>query len=225
MKANYKTAKRALLHFPHAKLTAPALPVPSELFASTRLRDTVAKLTETAEAMFMVSISAQKLGIPWRLVLINNAAQRKAFTALVNPKVVHADTVCHGMWENCISLGATYVWTRRPRRITVEFVDADGVPQRADLSALSARAFLHELDHLDGKCLLTAAPSRDFAVTSNALMQRHTWRKDFPSAAAYATPLFHYFDESSGRVLPVPELSEEANEMNRQMPCEEYLPA
>ena len=222
METAAQIARRSLLRYPHAKLTTPSQAVPSELFGSEQLRNAIARLSDTAQAMYLLSVSAPKLRIPWRVLLISNP-QRTAYDAFINPKLVESDAVHHGMWENCVSLEVMYVWMRRPRQITLEAADANGERRVSKHAGLAARMILHELEHLDGKCILTQAPSRDFIVTSDALMQRHTWRSDFPSREAYRTPLFQYFDEATGLVAPVPALTQEAHEANRQMPCTEKL--
>ena len=68
----------------------------------------------------------------------------------VPPKIVaYAGEQCEQ--EGCLSLPGKWGKTRRPMHVTVRAQGLDGEEVEYTGSDLLARAFCHELDHLDGK--------------------------------------------------------------------------
>ena len=53
--------------------------------------------------------------------------------------------------EGCLSIPGVFGTTRRPRAVTVRALDRNGNEVEYSGKDLLARAFCHELDHLDGK--------------------------------------------------------------------------
>jgi peptide deformylase len=52
--------------------------------------------------------------------------------------------------EGCLSFPGLFLNIERPSWIEVEFTDENGTVNQTRLDGISARCFLHELDHLDG---------------------------------------------------------------------------
>jgi len=68
---------------------------------------------------------------------------------LVNPIIVNQE----GRQieeEGCLSCPGQYAKTIRPYHVTVEAFDRNGNMAKHKAKALKARAFCHEIDHLDG---------------------------------------------------------------------------
>ena len=71
----------------------------------------------------------------------------------INPRFVERE----GMQleeEGCLSLPGFNATVARPSRAVVEGLDRDGTLHTVEGSELLARAFQHEMDHLDGKVFL-----------------------------------------------------------------------
>ena len=68
---------------------------------------------------------------------------------LINPKIV-AKAGNQEEAEGCLSLPKTWGITRRPRAVTVRALNRKGEEVEYTGRDLLARAFCHELDHLDG---------------------------------------------------------------------------
>lgn len=68
-----------------------------------------------------------------------------------NPKIVSVSSETVVMKEGCLSFPNLILSIERPRQIKVRFSDPKGQAKTVDLVGLSARVFLHEMDHLDGK--------------------------------------------------------------------------
>ena len=52
--------------------------------------------------------------------------------------------------EGCISVPGRWGITTRPEKVTVKYYDKFGKETVAEGTGLRARAFCHEIDHLDG---------------------------------------------------------------------------
>ncbi|KNH03834.1 hypothetical protein XU18_0639 [Perkinsela sp. CCAP 1560/4] len=220
-KAAYQ-AKQAILCHPHSKLSLTADEVSFSTFDMSLLRSSIAKLRDSACLLNLHSICGPKLSFPYRVVLLRST-QGFDFDAYINPRIVQAEAQHYGMWESCISLDGISAWLTRSRSISVESCDESGNAKRVTLQGLAARLFLHEMDHLSGECIITRAKSRQFVVTSNALMQKHLWEANFPSPEAFATPMFCYYDFASRRVERTPELAMESAQMNTLFPKDPAL--
>lgn len=70
-----------------------------------------------------------------------------------NPKVLRSSEQCEVEDEGCLSLPNIIVGVPRPVWIEVEYTDETGMEHQETLWHLSARVFLHELDHLNGKLI------------------------------------------------------------------------
>ena len=68
---------------------------------------------------------------------------------LVNPVIIEESGVQEGS-EGCLSLPGEYGITRRPMNVTVKAQDRNGNTFTVSGEALKARAFCHEIDHLNG---------------------------------------------------------------------------
>jgi peptide deformylase len=71
--------------------------------------------------------------------------------ACINPKVVESSADVLKSDEGCLSYPGLYVKIDRPNWVQVEFTDENGQTKQTRLEGLSARCFLHELDHMNGK--------------------------------------------------------------------------
>lgn len=70
--------------------------------------------------------------------------------AVVNPVVLWESPDTTNYLEGCLSFVGQLRLVRRPNCIKVEFRTPRGKRERMFLKGLSARCFLHELDHLNG---------------------------------------------------------------------------
>ena len=77
---------------------------------------------------------------------------------LVNPVIIEADGEQVGA-EGCLSVPGEFGIVKRPEHVKVRAQDRYGVFFEVEGEGLTARAFCHELDHLDGT-LFTSKASR-----------------------------------------------------------------
>lgn len=104
-------------------------------------------MKETMRAANGCGLAAVQVGVLRRVVVIEEDGK---LYELINPRIVaHAGT--QEDCEGCLSIPGIYGITRRPRAVTVRALDRDGNEVEYSGKGLLARAFCHELDHLDGK--------------------------------------------------------------------------
>jgi len=108
-------------------------------------------MIETMYAAPGIGLAATQIGIPKRVFVtdVSNGRDRRALIVMANPVVVERD----GMQleeEGCLSVPGFNATVVRPSRIVVRGLDRYGNELTIEGKALLARAFQHELDHLDG---------------------------------------------------------------------------
>ena len=92
-------------------------------------------------------LAAVQVGVLRRVVVIEGEDGR--IYELINPKIV-ARAGTQEECEGCLSIPGVYGITKRPRAVTVRALDRNGNEVEYTGRDLLARAFCHELDHLDG---------------------------------------------------------------------------
>ena len=113
-----------------------------------RIRQLVDDMIETMRAHDGCGLAAVQVGVLRRVVVIE--VEEGNPMVLINPKIV-AYAGEQEETEGCLSLPGKWGKTRRPRHVTVRALDLDGTEREYNGSDLLARAFCHEIDHLNGK--------------------------------------------------------------------------
>lgn len=112
-----------------------------------RLEELIKDMLETMYSENGVGLAAVQVGVLRRIVTIDVG---EGPIILVNPVIVEKDGVQTGQ-EGCLSVPNKVGIVARPNHVIVEALDENMEPQRLEGEGLLARAFCHELDHLDGK--------------------------------------------------------------------------
>ena len=115
-------------------------------------------LDDMRETMYLangVGLAAPQVGILRRIVVIDIG---DGIIELINPEIVETEGTQVGR-EGCLSVPDECGIVERPMIVTVKALDRYGEPFVIRGEELLARAFCHELDHLDGK-LYTDIASR-----------------------------------------------------------------
>ena len=72
------------------------------------------------------------------------------YVAFFNPKITAMSEETVHMSEGCLSFPLLELKITRPSGIVVEYQDYNGEVKKANYVGVSARCFLHELDHMNG---------------------------------------------------------------------------
>jgi len=116
------------------------------------------ELEQLAEDMFLsmyaaqgVGLAAPQIGLNLRLAVIDVTAGKnpEAKIVLANPEIIHAEGEKREE-EGCLSIPGFRGYVVRPQFVTVQAQDAKGQPFEMRGEDLLARAFCHEIDHLNG---------------------------------------------------------------------------
>ncbi len=118
-----------------------------------RLHQLLDDMKETLIEEDGVGLAAPQVGIQRRacIVLETNVEedQEPYFIELVNPEIIASDGEQTG-GEGCLSFPGQYGIVTRPDHVVVRAQDRNGVVFEVEGVGLTARAFCHEIDHLDG---------------------------------------------------------------------------
>jgi peptide deformylase len=139
---------RPILRYGEQPLHKPAAPVPA---IDDGVRQLVSDMIETMYAAPGVGLAAPQVGVPLRVFVVDVSVGRKPADLLVmiNPVFVERD----GMQleeEGCLSVPGFNATVVRPSRAVIKGLDQSGTEHVVEGRDLLARAFQHEMDHLDG---------------------------------------------------------------------------
>jgi len=131
-----------------AVLETPARPV--EKF-NDELRQLCDDMFESMYAASGVGLAAPQIGIARRLAVIDVTVGKnpEARLVLANPEIIHLEGEQREE-EGCLSVPGFRGNVARPQYVTIRAQDAAGTSFEMNGEGLLARAFCHELDHLDG---------------------------------------------------------------------------
>ena len=121
--------------------------------AVTKFDRTLASILEDmAQTMLAangVGLAGPQIGFMRRVCVVLDTLDNDKIIEMVNPEVVETEGEQTGS-EGCLSFPDKFGMVTRPRIVTVRAQDRNGEWFTVKSHDLTARAFLHEIDHLDG---------------------------------------------------------------------------
>lgn len=115
-------------------------------------------MIETMRAADGCGLAAPQVGILRRIAVVE--VEPGVVYELINPKIVAFSGEQEGR-EGCLSVPGRWGIVKRPLHVTVEATNRQGEVYRVTGHELLARAFCHEIEHLDGKLYIDCAVSMD----------------------------------------------------------------
>ena len=111
----------------------------------------VGDMIETMYAAPGVGLAAPQVGVALRIFVVDVSVGRdpNGLIVMINPEFVVRD----GMQleeEGCLSVPGFNATVVRPSHVIIKGLDRDGSEHQQEGNGLLARAFQHEMDHLDG---------------------------------------------------------------------------
>lgn len=103
-------------------------------------------MLDTMRAANGVGLAAPQVGILRRIVIVDIG---EGLIEMINPEIVATEGEQEGE-EGCLSVPDEVGIVKRPNIVTVMATDRNGEPFTIRGEGLLARAFCHEIDHLDG---------------------------------------------------------------------------
>ncbi len=127
----------------------------------TRVDDSIRKLiddmVETMVAAPGVGLAANQVGVALRVIVVKTDAN---LYSLVNPEMVKATGEQVGL-EGCLSIPGYVGEVKRALRVVVRGLNRHGKTVRIKGDDLLARAFQHEIDHINGVLFIDRLTSLD----------------------------------------------------------------
>ena len=118
-------------------------------------------MVETMRAANGAGLAAPQVGVLRRIVVVET--EDDGLFQLINPKII-AYSGEQESEEGCLSVPGRFGITRRPMHVTVRALNRKGETVDITASGFLAKAFCHELDHLDGKLYVDCAIKMDSDV-------------------------------------------------------------
>jgi peptide deformylase len=161
-----------------------AVEVPAHEIVTPPFRELVAMMIATMRAAPGVGLAAPQIGLPLRVIVVEDPADRLAALpaedlkerervpfptrALFNPVVTPIGDERATFFEGCLSVDGFVALVERYRDVEVTALDEDAAPVSLTLRGWPARILQHEVDHLNGTLYVDRMLTRTFATVANA---------------------------------------------------------
>lgn len=106
---------------------------------------------ETMQAHDGIGLAAPQIGKNLRVAVVEIEEDDRF--DLINPEIVEAKGEDIDV-EGCLSIPGRYGTVKRADEVTVRYFDREGTEMEVTAYGYLARAFQHEIDHLDGKLFI-----------------------------------------------------------------------
>jgi peptide deformylase len=141
-------AVRTCIPWPDKRLRTAATDVSA---ITDEVRGIWADLIDTMEAMPGVGMGANQIGVMLRLAVVDASKERGKVIRMANPEILHASVELREHDEASPNLRGVSAIIKRPRAVTVKFLNDKGIIDRRDFIGLAATSIQHQIDHLNGK--------------------------------------------------------------------------
>jgi peptide deformylase len=147
----FKTEAKMILEiktFPDEVLRKKSTPVET---VDDNIKELLDNMAETMYNAPGIGLAAPQVGVNKRVIVIDitGPEEKSGLMKIVNPEILEMDGEVVGE-EGCLSVPEEYAEVKRAEKIKVKFLDENSVEHIIEADGLLARAFQHEIDHLDG---------------------------------------------------------------------------
>ncbi len=139
---------RRIVPWPNACLRTAAAQVPEITDDIRALWD---DMIDTMDAMPGVGLAAPQIGVLVQVAVVDASQQRNKRIRLANPVILDASAILNEHDEASPNLPGVSAVIKRPRGVTVRYMDENGVITRRDFVGLEATSVQHQIDHLAGR--------------------------------------------------------------------------
>ncbi|MEE2946614.1 MAG: peptide deformylase [Pseudomonadota bacterium] len=138
---------RPCLPWPDKRLRVAAEPVEA---LTDEDRQTWQDLIDTMEAMPGVGMGANQIGVLRRLIVVDASNERGQAVKMANPEILHESIELREHEEASPNLPGVSAVIKRPRAVTVRYMDENGDMAEKDFVGLWATSVQHQIDHING---------------------------------------------------------------------------
>ena len=111
------------------------------------MTNTINRLKMTMKLYNGLGLSANQCGVFERVFIVGN---NEIVIVCINPKVIKVSEDLIKDNEGCLSFPGLFLKIERASSVEVEYYDLQGKKYNTTFTGLTARCFLHELDHMNG---------------------------------------------------------------------------
>lgn len=139
---------RAFLSHGDPRLHRPAAPIEAVTESVRMIWD---DMIDTMDAMPGVGLAAPQIGIMQRLAVVDASEKRGQAVRMANPEILHESVQLRSHEEASPNLPGVSALIKRPRAVTVRFLNDRGEIEDRDFVGLWATSVQHQIDHLNGR--------------------------------------------------------------------------
>lgn len=171
--------------------------------ASAEIQGLIDRMIEVMRAAPGVGLAAPQIGVPLRVLVLEDSAERMAkltpaeiaerervvvpVRVFINPVLRPLGDDRRTFFEGCLSVDGYAALVERHAEVEVTGLDRHGAPQTMHVRGWPARILQHELDHLDGTLYIDRMLSRSFSTAEQA-RERFAGKPIAEVLAAFRTP-------------------------------------
>ena len=138
-----------IVHYPHPALRRPAKPLTT---IDKKIHLHVGSMLDLMYEAKGLGLAATQVALPYQLLVVNvsgDPAQKDKEAVYINPTIVERKGSQEGD-EGCLSFPGLFQKVRRAKTVKVQAYNLKGDLLEITAHDLEARAWQHELDHLNG---------------------------------------------------------------------------
>ena len=139
-----------ILSYPDPALAEPAAPIEK---IDELVRARAQRMIELMREAKGVGLAATQIGWPVRLCVLALDTEAKQVGVFINPVIV-GRIGTQNEEEGCLSVPHIRASIKRPLRVVAQATNLEGQEIRMEAEGLLARAWQHEIDHLDGRLIV-----------------------------------------------------------------------
>jgi len=165
-------------------LRARAIEVAPERISSPEFQSLLATMIATMRAAPGVGLAAPQIGIPWRVIVLEDDEERISGTSekeraergrvpfptrvFINPTLRLIGEQTELFFDGCLSVAGYAALVERAHEVEVSGLDEQGKLQVWRVTGWPARILQHEVDHLNGTLYIDRMKTRSFTTTEQA---------------------------------------------------------
>jgi peptide deformylase len=163
-------AIRDLVLYPDPVLLHPAKKVE---IVDDSIRELVRDMTDTMYDAPGVGLAANQIGVALRVCVVDITAgeEQGQLKVFINPEVIESSGSQIGE-EGCLSFPDITIEVERPYAVKVRTLDLEGNAMVVEADDFTARAMLHEFEHLEGQVFLRNLSSLKRQILKRKIKKR-----------------------------------------------------
>ncbi len=158
---------RKIVHYPHPALRHKAKPVSS---VDKQLHLQIGEMKELMYQAKGLGLAAPQVALPFQLLVMNitgDPAKSECEEVFLNPQIIDRKGIIDDE-EGCLSFPGLYQNVRRAQSVKIRAYNLKGELVERVIKDLEARAWQHEIDHLNGVLFIDMmGPLARFAARSS----------------------------------------------------------